>query len=122
MIRPKQSDVMEVTFLNFKDTVMFITFDITRKGNLIRIDNIYKDGSQLVNTKIKKESTTQINGSLRIDETRQDLYEFIIDVFKSQKKIKVQRIKGRKILSQGWLNLSPTYLTFRLYFSLSFWD
>ena len=70
---------------NFKDTVMFITFDFTRKGNLIRIDNIYKDGSQLVNTKIKKESTTQINGSLRIDETRQDLYEFIIDVFKSIK-------------------------------------
>lgn len=68
---------------NFRNTVMFITFDFTRKGNLIKIDNIYKSGTALLNRKIKKESTIQTNGSLRIDESRQDLYDYIMDVFKS---------------------------------------
>jgi hypothetical protein len=67
----------------FKNTASFVTFDFTRKGNLIKIDNVFKSGTQLSNTKIKKQSTIQTDNSLRIDDTRQDLYDFIIDVFKS---------------------------------------
>lgn len=68
---------------NFEDTIMSIKFDFIRNGNLIKIDNIYKKGTPLSNIKIKKESTIQTNGSLRIDEARQDLYDFIMDIFKS---------------------------------------
>ena len=67
----------------FEDTTKIIKFNFTRNGNLIKIDNIYKGVTPLSNIKIKKESTIQTNGSLRIDETRQDLYDFIMDVFKS---------------------------------------
>lgn len=69
----------------FRHLVMNIRFDFTRKGNRIIIDNIFKEGNQLLNAKIKKESSVQTNGSLRIDETRQDLYDYIIDVYKTIK-------------------------------------
>lgn len=71
----------------FRHTVMNIRFDFTRKGNRIIIDNIFKEGSQLLNAKIKKESSVQTNGSLRIDETRQDLYDYIMDVYKTIKEL-----------------------------------
>ena len=70
----------------FRETILKIQFDFTRNGNLIKIENINKNETLLSN-KIKKESTIQTNGSLRIDETRQDLYDFIIDVFKSIKEL-----------------------------------
>ena len=71
----------------FRHLVMNIRFDFTRKGNRIIIDNIFKEGSQLLNAKIKKESSVQTNGSLRIDETRQDLYDYIMDVYKTIKEL-----------------------------------
>jgi len=71
----------------FRHLVMNIRFDFRRKGNRIIIDNIFKEGSQLLNAKIKKESSVQTNGSLRIDETRQDLYDYIMDVYKTIKEL-----------------------------------
>lgn len=71
----------------FRHLVMNIRFDFRRKGNRIIIDNIFKEGSQLLNAKIKKESSVQTNSSLRIDETRQDLYDYIMDVYKTIKEL-----------------------------------
>jgi hypothetical protein len=56
-------------------------FDFTIKGNILIINNVYKSAIKLENIKIKEPFTIQENKTLRIDKTRKDLYDFILDIF-----------------------------------------